>query len=333
MARVLSIFFDVEDPFGELADDAALDLARLCSDLGIRGSFCITGEKCRVLRKRDRMDVVESMQPHALGFHTNTHSVHPTTMELLEGKDWNTGCAAIYEQERPGVDAFQDLFGRNPACWGGAGFTWGPQVAGTLERLEIPAYVYSRTFVPGGMPHRFVGRLAMPHHGFILEEELESRLRTRLAYARIRLQFSTTSSPWLGLFAGHPTRLRYVDFWDAPYAGGVNPDPYKPIEAKPEARYQACLDNLSWLIHKLKAEFQIIGIDDAVRLPWHTKQVEREMLPKMTEQTLKRLDKARRWPIHRPTLSIAEISSLTIANLSAVEIANLGSDQLTKIVY
>jgi hypothetical protein len=321
MARYLSVFFDVEDPFNELADDAAIDLTKICTSLGIRGSFCITGEKCRVLKRRGRVDVFEALAPHAMGYHTNTHSVHPTTMELLEYCGWDDGCAAIYDAERPGVDAFYEAFGRSPVCWGGAGFTWGPQVAGVLDRLEIPSYVYSRTVVPGMVPHRFVDRLAMPHHGFVLEEELESGAKTRLAYFRSKIQFQMTSSPWLGFFAGHPTRMRYKEFWDRCYHGGVNPTRIEPVTPKSPELYQRCLANLKWILGKLAKEYTIIGIDEAVSMAWQFEPLPASQLCIAEEKTIQRLERARKWPVHKPDLNIDSIKRETLLRLPLTQIA------------
>jgi hypothetical protein len=153
---------DVEDPINPLADDAALDFARLFTDLGIKGSFCLTGEKCRTLLARCRSDVLRAFAPHSLGLHTNTHSFHPTTMELLADLPYEEGCEAAYNAEQPGLEAFQQAFDRTPAFWGGAGNTWSPEITDTLKRLAIPAYAYALTELPNNAVHRYNGVLAMP---------------------------------------------------------------------------------------------------------------------------------------------------------------------------
>src|SRR5690348_3825266 len=90
------VAMDIEDPFGSLSDDAAMIVAQEFAFRGIRGSFCVTGEKCRRLLRKDREDVIDALKPHALGLHTDTHSQHPTTMELLEKCGWEDGCEAAY---------------------------------------------------------------------------------------------------------------------------------------------------------------------------------------------------------------------------------------------
>ena len=89
---LVSVFMDVEDPINDFADDAALDVASLFTKVGVRGSFCLTGQKCRKLLERQRLDVLEAFSCHCLGLHTDTHSLHPTTMELLERVPYEDGC-------------------------------------------------------------------------------------------------------------------------------------------------------------------------------------------------------------------------------------------------
>lgn len=192
---------------------------------------------------------------------------------------------------------------------------------GVLDRLEIPSYVYSRTVVPGMVPHRFVDRLAMPHHGFVLEEELESGAKTRLAYFRSKIQFQMTSSPWLGFFAGHPTRMRYKEFWDRCYHGGVNPTRIEPVTPKSPELYQRCLANLKWILGKLAKEYTIIGIDEAVSMAWQFEPLPASQLCIAEEKTIQRLERARKWPVHKPDLNIDSIKRETLLRLPLTQIA------------
>src|SRR5947207_1348915 len=135
----VSVFMDVEDPFNPLADPAALDIAQLFSNLSVKGSFCVTGEKCRSLMARNRTDIIDAYKSHCLGLHTNTHSQHPTTMELLSDVTYEDGCRLAHESEKPGFDSFTEAFGRVPSFWGGAGNTWSPEITFALSELGIPA--------------------------------------------------------------------------------------------------------------------------------------------------------------------------------------------------
>lgn len=206
----VSVHMDIEDPIHPRSDDAALELATLFGSAGVRASFCITGEKCRTLMARGRTDVLEALRPHALGLHTDTHSVHPTTMELLAGLEWSDGCEAAWQAERRGFDAFCQAFGRPPSFWGGAGNTWSPEISDALKRLGIGACVYALTEVPGSRIHRFNGVLSFPQTHSISELEWADDVR---ACARSQEVLQSLADKTVGhslIFVGHPTKFRHV---------------------------------------------------------------------------------------------------------------------------
>ena len=79
----VTLWFDTEDYIEPASDDAALRIARDLTAEGVRATFKVVGEKARVLEKRGRRDVIAAMQKHAIGYHSNWHSVHPTPAEYL----------------------------------------------------------------------------------------------------------------------------------------------------------------------------------------------------------------------------------------------------------
>jgi hypothetical protein len=207
----VSVFMDVEDPINPLADDAALDIARLFMEAGVRGSFCLTGDKCRSLLERGRRDVLEAYQPHCLGLHTNGHSRHPTTMELLADVGYEEGCRLAYEDQRQGFEAFQAAFERTPAFWGGAGNTWSAEITEAIRRLGIGAYSYALTTVGHDKVHRFNGAFALPQAIAISEDTWADDALAFAAVDKALDRVANDTNPWLGIFVGHPTRLRHVD--------------------------------------------------------------------------------------------------------------------------
>jgi len=221
--KTVSLFMDVEDPINPLADDAALDFPLIFSEAGVRGSFCLTGEKCRTLAARGRTDVAEAYRPHSLGLHTNTHSFHPSTMELLAELEWEEGCEAAFNSERQGFDAFQGFVGRTPEFWGGGGNTWSPEISDAMKRLGIPAYVYALTQFPNQAVHKFNGVFALPQAFSISELDWQDDARARDAADRVLRAVEALDQAWIGLFVGHPTKFRHTDWWDIPYYGGRTP--------------------------------------------------------------------------------------------------------------
>lgn len=318
----LIVFMDVEDPFGALADDAALDCARLFSDVGVRGSFCVTGEKCRKLSSRRREDVADALRPHALGLHTDTHSVHPTTMEALEAAGWEEGIEIAMASESRGVEAFQRCFGRPPTFWGGAGNTWGPQVAAALARLAIPAYVYALTELPDRPVHRFCGTLAIPQHLGFAESVWQDDSATDAAIEWVDQALRSSIQPLVAAIVGHPTRVRYEAFWDLPYAHGIQPERYDFHNTlTPEGVYHRSLANLGRLLQRFRGH--IVGIDEALLWPWSFRPPNAGETSEFKSLAAQNLRGAANWVVHRPGLSVERLVELTLERASAIEVAKL----------
>src|SRR5207244_12441672 len=75
------------------SEDAAKRLAAFLTEQGIQATFKVVGEKARTLERRHRTDVIAALQKHAIGYHSNTHSQHPTPAEYESLLDWETGAA------------------------------------------------------------------------------------------------------------------------------------------------------------------------------------------------------------------------------------------------
>lgn len=310
MMGLVSIFMDVEDPINPLADDAALDFARLFTEAGVRGSFCITGEKCRKLIERGRQDVIEAFQPHCLGLHTDTHSYHPTTMELLANLGYEEACSAALKAESKGCEAFQRAFGRLPAFWGGAGNTWSPEIAFALRELEIPAYVYALTEVPGSDFHKFNGVFALPQSVSYSEDSVIEGAPS----------WKAPNRDWTGVFVGHPTRYRFPDYWDRSYYAGQTPKTLDLQIAISEDRYRNGLANLKELMSRIAAKSEIIGVDDFLEVPWKFREPNVEELKVFVKKTSENIRNAGSWPIHKPDLSVDKIIEKTLALSNTLEV-------------
>ncbi|AIE84711.1 hypothetical protein [Fimbriimonas ginsengisoli] len=317
----VSVFMDVEDPINPLADDAALDLANLFTSEDVRGSFCLTGEKCRTLHARGRQDIAEAFAPHCLGLHTDTHSFHPTTMELLADLSWEDGCKAAYAAERRGFEAFVSLFARPPVFWGGAGNTWSPEITDALKRLDIAAYCYALTALPGEAVHRFNGVLALPQALSISEVDWADDARAEAATARVLDGIQRIDQPWVGLFVGHPTRFRYSQFWDTPYSAGRTSSEPEYTDPVPDETYERSKANLAKLLRQLKRQVSVIGVDGLLATAMSFRAPTPEESAFFRDQTSRNLRSALGWPIHRPGLSAERIVEKTMALAATVELA------------
>jgi len=312
---------DVEDPINPDADDAALHVAHVFTEAGVRGSFCLTGEKIRTLTARGRQDVLNAYEPHCLGLHTDTHSFHPTTMELLADLEYAEGCKAAFESQQPAEIAFNKAFGRKPAFWGGAGNTWSPEISDTLKRLDIPAYSYALTEFPNHAVHRFNGVLALPQATAISESEWADDEKASAAMDRVLTFLDNAVAPWIGLFIGHPTRLRHVDYWDTPYFAGRTPPSPEYTQPLPVETYRRSLKNLGSFLQRLQQTHRIVGVDEILTRDWQFEPPTPEERAYFEKQTAANLRIAAGWPPHRPGLSADKIVAKTLALADTAEIA------------
>jgi hypothetical protein len=136
-------------------------------------------------------------------------------------------------------------------------------------------------------------------------------------------QLEKIDQPWLGIFVGHPTRFRYQDFWDAPYALGRTPD--HPEFAKPESDeiYKKSAAALRNFLAQLKTRASIVGVDDALTLPWAFTTPSSEERAHFERHTPANIRAAAGWPIHRPNLNVDRIVDKTLALAHTVESAQI----------
>src|ERR1051325_1447403 len=135
------LWFDTEDYLEPAADDAALRIANDLTAEGVRATFKVVGEKARVLESRGRRDVIQALSKHAIGYHSNWHSVHPTPAEYLVRMGFLDGADEFERREAAGVADVKRIFGTQPACYGQPGSSWGPQSNPALRKLGVRVYL------------------------------------------------------------------------------------------------------------------------------------------------------------------------------------------------
>src|SRR5690242_21329348 len=107
----VTALMDVEDLVAPESDDVARDCAEILLEEGVPVTFCVVGEKARLLLQRGREDVIAAMKQHDIGLHTDFHSVHPTIAEAMAVRDWKEGVAEAIRREKPGVESIEQVFG------------------------------------------------------------------------------------------------------------------------------------------------------------------------------------------------------------------------------
>lgn len=303
-----TLFFDIEDFITPESDDIALELAGILKEEGLRGSFFVVGEKARVLKKRGRTDVIEALIEHCVGYHSNYHSIHPTTAEYLEDKGWEDGIEEVKRREASGVDAVRQIFGVNPCAWARPGASWAPQIQAGMRELGVPAVVYTYTRIPGSNLHRFAGLLS--YYGWIGSFDgnyLDDRAFEE-AFAEFKEELRTLqTADWTGIFCAHPTKLRARVFWDKlNFDKGQNTprSKWRLPELHTEQEYRSALKNfrrlVQWLRDDSGLEFRTISELNAL----FGKPSETVSLPELLEVARKVLEL--REPVVTAPISPAE---------------------------
>ncbi len=255
----VTLFMDVEDLVALEADDIAKTCSDILAEEEVRATMCVVGEKARLLKERGRTDVIRALAQHDIGFHTATHSVHPTITEYLKDKDWEAGVAEAIRREKPGVQAIQDAFDLMPSCFAGPGNTWGAQICGAMEHLGIHAFVYAHTRIPEGGIHRFNGLIAYPWGGGFSDGNYPDDVKSQADRDRVAAHLIAQRDKgefWQEVFLGHPTRILHEAFWDLANFGGGKETPkaqWQPAPRKSEADLERAISNFRLAIQTVKS--------------------------------------------------------------------------------
>jgi hypothetical protein len=222
------LWFDTEDYIEPAADDAALRIANDLTALGVRATFKVVGEKARVLESRQRADVIQALSKHAIGFHSNWHSLHPTPSEYLRRFGYLDGADEFERRESPGAVDIERIFGVMPICYGQPGSSWGPQSNLALRRMGIPIYLdEGEQFGLDDQPFWYGGLLYVFHMGKNqFRAELNVGQEDKAAYHRFDEAAARLSSGGGGVISiyYHPTEFVTTEFWDAVnFANGAMP--------------------------------------------------------------------------------------------------------------
>jgi hypothetical protein len=222
------LWFDTEDYLEPAADDAALRIARDLTAAGVRATFKVVGEKARVLESRGRRDVIEALSKHAVGYHSNWHSVHPAPSEYLVHFGYLEGAAEFERREAAGAADVKRIFGTQPVCYGQPGSSWGPQTNLALRKLGIPVYLDEGEQVGlGEHPFWYGGLLYVFRMG---RNQFRAQLNVGpedpAAYRRFDEAAGRLASGAGGVISiyYHPTEFVTTEFWDGVnFSRGANP--------------------------------------------------------------------------------------------------------------
>jgi hypothetical protein len=250
------LWFDTEDYLLPADDDACKRLAEMLTARGIHATFKVVGEKARVLERRGRHDVIAALQKHAIGYHANFHSVHPTPSEYLADCGWLDGVAEFTRREGGGAADVRRIFSVSSlVCYGQPGSSWAPQAIGALKDIGVgtrgvPCYVDEGDHVGlGEQPFWYAGALNVYHMGEnCTRMDLHDAAALEPAKQRVSAiaeRLSRQAGGGLISIYYHPCEWVHREFWDGVnFRRGANPPreqwkapPQRPAE-ETEAAFQ-----------------------------------------------------------------------------------------------
>lgn len=269
------IRFDIEDFLTKESDEALGEMLEIMDRYQMPGSYGMVGKKALALRERGAEHPLSLLRAKpSLGFHSTSHSEHPTISEELAELDYDAGVQAFVRRERRGVDMVSEII-KEPVYFTQPGGNWVPHAVDALPQLGIdiffsdawnsylvnspkpfwygtilhlsPPVVTPRPFLMN-MPDNLPGAL----------KELEKALSDHVAGDLVMVML-------------HPTELISTKFWDAVnFWGGATIDPLRPAPLRsPNDRQNALkafdayvnharkVDGIEWLdVLKIKQQIK-----------------------------------------------------------------------------
>ena len=147
----LFISFATEEFVTPAHNGILLKIASILAERYITGSFHLTGEFARNLRGNQRFDVIEALQQHEIGYHSNTHGAHPFIGDICENNSWDSTVEKLMRTESKGILDIENIFGKRPTYYV-TEFTKAPQLIYALRSLGIDLLGFSGLPDDGGMP-------------------------------------------------------------------------------------------------------------------------------------------------------------------------------------
>lgn len=260
------LWFDTEDYLLPADDDACLRLAKMLTERHIRATFKVVGEKARVLERRGRRDVISALKQHAIGYHANFHSVHPTPTEYEADCGLLDGMAEFARREGGGAADVRRVFGVSTlVCYGQPGSSWAAQAIAALPQIGVaphgtPCYVDEGTHVGlNEQPFWYAGTLNVYHMGEnYTRMELHDPTAVEPAKERVSSIAKRLAARGGGLISifYHPCEWVHQQFWDGVnFSRGANPprEAWKPPPQRPPEETEAAFKRFAEYIDYIRA--------------------------------------------------------------------------------
>ncbi len=277
------IRFDVEDFITTESDDALNAVLGIMEDTAMPASYGLVGKKILSLQEHHRHDILARLsRQRAIGFHSFSHSEHPTLAEDLAGRDYASGVEQFVKREGPGVELVRDAIA-SPSYFTQPGGNWVPEACDALPQLGMPVFFsdsWNSYLATDTRPVWIedILHLALP---VISPKPFAMKLPDNLedALAMLRHAAETMRAPEAFMVMVHPTELVTTKFWDAVnFSYGatcehLRPAPLRSVSERAQAiaafreyiQAARALPNIEWL--DLPGFLSKLESPGAVRLP------------------------------------------------------------------
>ena len=253
----VALRLDTEDFLTPESDDALVRILDALDARGLTATFPLVGEKLRSWRRRGRSDLVGRLGRHAVGYHSDTHSMHPTIAEELAPLPWQEACAAFAARERAGFDLVAATFGP-PVCWTQPGGNWTASALPVLASWGVPmefSEAWNSYLDVGAVPCRYGGVLHWSPPVSAPKPFLSGLPRNLTEAIDVVRRGRDTGAAAPVCVVAHPTELCTEAFWDTVnFAGGksASPQDWRPAPVRPTADVDAAAAALAGYLDALQ---------------------------------------------------------------------------------
>ncbi|MEM5866920.1 MAG: polysaccharide deacetylase family protein [Candidatus Aenigmatarchaeota archaeon] len=249
--RKIYFTFDVEDFTNEMAFIALQATIELLNKYNFKGIFFITGHFAEKLQKYPK--TVELLEEHEIGYHSSSHSVHPTIFEFTDIENYKEAYEISLKREtshinpltgeiegKGGILALQKLFpSKKIESFRAPGHCWTPPHLEALRELgikfdfssnltKVPAYYKGITFYPYPILARWNGK-----------------------FADFRLFWITAAKNQNIVIGLHPSLFTTYDGWDQIYFNG-NPKTMTPSKPRSLSEIRSLIKSFDLFLKNIK---------------------------------------------------------------------------------
>lgn len=250
------IRFDVEDFLTPESDEALWRMWETMQRHNMPGSYGLVGKKVQALFERGYEKALRALRgTPALGFHSLSHSEHPTLAEEAALLSYEEACDVFIAREGRGVTMVKDLI-KPPTYFTQPGGNWVPEAVESLPQLGMDVF-FTDSF------NSYVVDLSHPYwYGEILHlsfpvinpRPFGLGLPHNLDEAVSLVDHYVLEHPGDAFMVMlHPTELVTKEFWDVVnFPHGTTVAPLRPAPVRSSAEQDAALKAFDRYIERIK---------------------------------------------------------------------------------